>query len=59
MGQQEGEHQRDGVLASAHARSLGLLREVRGCAAALCEVTEHRQPDPAMQARLATSVRHA
>jgi hypothetical protein len=52
MGQQEGEHQRESVLASAHARSLGLLREVCGFAAALREVTEHWQRDPAMQARL-------
>jgi len=31
----------DSVLAPAHARSLGLLGEVRGFAAALLEVTEH------------------
>jgi len=49
MDQQEGEHQRCGVLASAHTRSLGPLREV----------TEHWQRDTAMPAHLAASVRHA
>src|SRR4029453_4357878 len=50
--QHEGEPQRYGVRAPAHARSLGPLQKVRLIAAVLRAVTARWQWDTAMQARL-------
>ena len=56
--QHEGEHQRSGVLASAHARRLRPLQEGRGIAAVHRAVTERWQRDTAMLVRGA-AVRNA
>jgi hypothetical protein len=53
----EGEQQRSGVQASAHARRLGPLQEGRRIAAVRRAMTEHRQRDTALLVRGA-SVRH-
>jgi len=52
MDQHEGEPQRSGVWAPAHARRLGALQKVRMIAAMLRALTERSQWDTAMQARL-------
>ena len=55
--QPEGEHQRSGVLASAHARRLVPWQKGRGMAAVRRAMTERWQRDTALLVRGA-SVRH-